>query len=72
MDLPVQNPDIKGFPHQLGQGQKRHDSSTNERGTKDQGRNRHLKVPNEKLEIQRHTVLYSGDDNDQDKQKSDD
>jgi hypothetical protein len=39
---------------------------------KNQGCNRYLKIPGEKLEIQWHTVLYSGDDNYQEKQKGDD
>jgi hypothetical protein len=31
-----------------------------------------MKIPSKKLEVQRHAILYSGDDNEQDKQKSDD
>jgi hypothetical protein len=40
--------------------------------TATQGGNGYLKIPGEKLEIQWHTVLYGGDDNYQEKQKSDD
>ena len=72
MDLPVQTPDIKGFPHQLGQGQNRDNRPADQRRIYNQGRNRHLKIPSEELEIQRHTILYSGDNDYQDKQKGDD
>jgi hypothetical protein len=63
---------MKGFFCQLWQGQNCHDGSTHEGGINNQGGNRYLKIPGEKPKIQRHTVLYSSDDNYQDKQKGND
>jgi hypothetical protein len=65
MDLFVHTPFMKGFFPQLRQGQNCHDGPTNDRGINNQGRDRHLEIPCEKLEIQRHTVLYGGNDNNQ-------
>jgi hypothetical protein len=72
IDFPAHTPNIKGFLCQLWQSQNRYNGSANQRRIKNQSSNRYFKTPGDKFKIQRHTVLYGGYDNYQEKQKGDD
>ena len=56
-ELPPETSYIKGFPHQLRQGENRHNSPPNQRRIKDQSCKRHLKFPSDEFQLQRHAIL---------------